>query len=591
MPTSRPTFEYVPTSVATSTTDYVLSNRSRALTGAAVMTRSWRREVSYIALWVLTLAWLLSPMAVRADDQPPAFGDVLDVRLMNLEVVVEKQKQRVVGLSSDDFQLLVDGEEVPIEFFTEVRQGEAVAAPRGQKFPATPAIEPGRQVGTRYLVFVDDYFAIPSYRNRVLNQLADDLPSLGPDDSMAIVAFDGQQVELLTTWTRSLPELEGAIDQAKARRGYGLQRLSEERYLHSLARFESRGLRGSRFSNVGYYGAGYGPGAGFYGYGLGAGHLFRDENSLKVSRVVGAAASALRGFARPEGRKVMLLLSGGWPAGNGYYAASSRGLSTDALFRPLVDTANRLGYTLYPVDMNNHVHSSGVSAEYGSLAQARAAEYYDRDRDWLEEDALTHLAYSTGGKAFLDGAARFALSRTAEDTRSYYWIGFTPRWQEDDAQHRVKVKVAGKGIKVRAREGFSDLSRQTEVTMLVESAQLFDLPLPGSALSVSLGEPTKAGYKKVLLPIQLMIPFDRFTLLPGRDGDVASLELRVAATDDDGHRADIPVIPVQITRQGDEKAAVYSTQLKLRQKPHRLLVSLYDPATGEVVSKRFEVSL
>lgn len=553
---------------------------------------SWTVAVVLLTCTVLFLALAASTLA----QQPPAFGDVLDVRVMNLEVVVESKGERVPGLTSDTFTLLVDGEEVPIEFFTEVRDGQTVAAPATQQFPATPALQAGRSVGTRYLVFVDDVFAIPSYRNRVLSQLQDELPSLGPDDTMAIVAFDGQQVDMLTSWTGAEAELQGALEKAKARRAYGLQRLSEERYLQSLARFESRGARGSRFSNVGYFGArsaGFYPGAigPGYGYGnYGPGFFAGDEGGLKAARVASAATSALRGFARPEGRKVMLLLSGGWP-GYGFGYGSAANMPATALFRPLVDTANRLGYTLYPVDLNARRAGAGISAEHGTLGEARFVENYERERDWAEEDVLNQLAYSTGGKAFLDGAARFALSRTAEDTRSYYWIGFTPRWQEDDARHRVKVKVAGKGLKVRSREGFSDLSRQTEVTMLVESAQLFELPLPGDSLAVSVGQPSKAGYKKVLLPIELTIPFDQLTLLPGPNGEIASLELRVAATDDSGRRADIPVIPMQLVRQGEETAAVYTTQLKLRQKPHRLLVSVYDTASGEVISKRFEVSL
>ena len=40
--------------------------------------------------------------------------------------------------------------------------------------------------------------------------------------------------------------------------------------------------------------------------------------------------------------------------------------------------------------------------------------------------------------------------------------------------------VEGDGLKVRSRDGFSDLSRETEVTMMVESDLLFGDP-PGAA--------------------------------------------------------------------------------------------------------------
>ncbi len=565
-------------------------------TPSALFTPRSTGRAAMAAMAILSLmAMALLATAVGAES-PPTFGEVLDVRLVNLEVVVEQKGERVQGLSSDDFQLLVDGEEVPIEMFSEIRRGAAVAAPADQPFPATPSVEPGRNVGTRYLVFIDDYFAVPSYRNRALRQLAAELDAMRPEDSMAIVAFDGQRVDLLTSWTRSHAEIEAAIERARERKAYGLQRLSEDRYYTSVARLGSRDPRGSRFANVGYYGSGAYLGSGFYGYGGYQEAILRStENSLKTARVVSAASSALRGFANPQGRKVMLLLSGGWPSqghGSPVYGSLRDSIPISALFRPLVDTANRLGYTLYPVDLNvNRDHLRG-SAEYASVGESEFAELYQREREWVEEDALLHLARSTGGQAFLDGASRSALSRTVQDTESYYWLGFTPRWQEDDSEHRVKVKVRGDRMKVRARNGFSDLSRQTEVTMLVESAQLFDLPLPGHELVVKVGQPAKAGYKKVLLPLSLEIPYEWLTFLSGAQGQSAQVELRVAATDEDGLRADIPVIPVVITRRGDEGTwAVYTTQLKLRQKPHRLLVSLYDPVTGDVLSKRFEVSL
>jgi hypothetical protein len=150
---------------------------------------------------------------------------------------------------------------------------------------------------------------------------------------------------------------------------------------------------------------------------------------------------------------------------------------------------------------------------------------------------------------------------------------------------------------VRSRQSFSDLSRQTEVTMLVESSQLFDLPLPGektAGFTVTFGEPTDGGFRKIILPVRLEIPLDELTLLPTRDGYSAQLELRVAATDNRGDRADIPVIPVEVrAEEGAESgdAFVFEVGLKLRRRPHRLLLSLHDPASGSILSKRVDFSL
>ncbi len=538
----------------------------------------------------LLSAALIALPAIAADpsSQAPSFDEFVDVRVVNLEAVVTQKGERVEGLERDSFRLLVDGQEVPIEYFTEVRDGHAVRS--SDPSAAVPTVEPGAQVGTRYLVFVDDYFAIPAYRNRALRELSGQLALLGPEDRMAIVAFDGRQVKMLSSWTRSLVQLQSALDEARERTAFGLQRQSERRRVDNLARLADRGsLRffDPRFSSL--------TRSDLYPLG-GIDRSFEEELSWQVSQVVQGATSALRAFARPPGRKVMLLLSGGWPAISlDSTSLVGYGLRDFQVFNPLIDTANRLGYTLYPVDLNSESGILESSAEYGGLLEAELASNHRRVRDSWEEDALYYLAESTGGRAAIDGARNRALERVIDDTRSFYWLGFTPTWNQDDRRHRVELEILGKGMKARTRDSFSDLSVQSEITMMVESAQRFDLGLPGQgSLGVSFGQPTKAGFKKVALPLRLEIPLDQIRLLPVAGGYSAKLELRVAATDDDGGSADIPIVPVELRAEdtpAEGGVAVFETQLKLRSKPHRLLLSLYDPASGKLFSERVELAL
>ena len=412
------------------------------------------------------LGILLLALPAVSQDGDPSFGEIVDVRVVNLEIVVTNDKERVVALEAEDFHLLVDGVETPIEYFSEVRHGWAVPAVGDES--TMPSLPSDSEVGTRYLIFIDDFFTLPSHRNRVLRAFEQQLPMLAPQDHVALVAFDGRRVEMLTTWTRSLREIERAIDNAMARPSYGLQRRAEQKV------FESSFLR-DRAGRFGVTRAGYGASS--------AEDLHRSrELARQVELVVNGASSALRGFARPDGRKVMLFLSGGWPASSeewlfGSFEATRRYGSLGGarhLFDPLIDTANLLGYTLYPIDVADTVRNAGVNAEYGSLAEASLASNLAIERDFVEESALTMVAAATGGRAFLDGASTSALERSISDTRSYYSIGFAPTWSEDDRRHRVEIKLDNSRFKVRSRTSFSDLSRQTELTMLVESAQLFD---------------------------------------------------------------------------------------------------------------------
>ena len=55
---------------------------------------------------------------------PDLFSDVIDVRVVNVEVVVtDKKGNRIRDLDAADFELRVDGESVPIDYFTEVDEG------------------------------------------------------------------------------------------------------------------------------------------------------------------------------------------------------------------------------------------------------------------------------------------------------------------------------------------------------------------------------------------------------------------------------------------------------------------------------------
>lgn len=534
--------------------------------------------------WLMALLCVLPAFAQdNNENNNPAFGEIVDVRVVNLEVVVTDGKERVRGLTSDDFRLQVNGEEVPIEFFTEVRGGQAIAGPANST-GTVPALQPGEPVGTRYLVFIDDSFTVGPQRNRVLIDLEKQLPHLGPQDHMAVVAYRGGGVDLLTTWTNSLNKLERVFREARDRPSDGMRRRFD-RDLDVTQRYIERGINPQLFYSAANYYASPPRGG-------------RTHN--EVVSVIEAATSTLRGFSNPPGRKVMIMLSGGWPTPSYDWASFSSNVdygawSADrALFNPLIDTANRLGYTLYPVDVKGLENHFG-SAEFGSLRNAEFARELRSEREWIEEGVLIQLAKETGGQAILDSARSQAFSRTVEDTRSYYWIGFTPSWQGNDKRHRVKVEALGKGMKVRTRESFSDLSPRTEITMLVESAQLFDAPLPAEEeVNVAFGEPRNAGRNRVVVPLQVEIPLDEITILPGSSGYNAHLELRVAVTDDRGERAEIPVIPIdlQLAQEATPgQMGLYKTELKLRTRPHRVLVTLYDPASGAILAKRTTLAL
>jgi VWFA-related protein len=530
-----------------------------------------------------------------------SFGEAIDVRVVNVEAVVTgRDDERVRGLTGQDFRLLVDGREVPIEFFTEIVEG-AVASPAAQAEGQVPAARQ-EAVGRSVLVFIDDSFSIAPQRNQVLQQVERSLSKLSPGDRVAVVAFDGRKVDLLSEWTGDASRIAASLAGARQRRAYG-QRIRAYRKLLSLRLAEGSRVQGytpepvptTLNDSVGGGGRwGGGPGVSFSM--LDAGFEAPDIQT-PLARVVTAAAAAMRGLPAPQGRKVMLVLSGGWPLVEresfGALLTSvpvwiQNGLSEE-IYRPLMDTANLLGYTLYPVDVPGlDPSSTGADAEAAELSNYNGLISSEWERS--THYTLDLLAQETGGKAALNSARLEAMERMVADTGTYYWLGFTPAWRADDQRHQIELRTRRPGLKVRSRSGFSDLSRQTEMAMSTEGLLLFggsagQAP-EGQRIKVELGRPRRTGPSMMSLPVVLHIPAEALTVVPVGGKYVIEATLALGALDRWGGRSDLPVVPLRLTtdrspRPGD--VVRYRTVLKMRHAQQRLVFTLRDSLSGEML--------
>lgn len=555
------------------------------------------RRIGIALLLAAGLTALVRPASAQAPaaatETVSAFGDVLEVRVVNLEVVVtDAEGKRVPGLQRGDFRLLVDGKAVPIHYFTEVREGQALSPEADSETAAAspPALAEGGSVGTSYLVFIDNLFSLRVRRDEVLKSLKEEVARMGPEDRMAIVAYDGKRLERLSPWSGSAAELTSAIDAAMALKAHGIEEKAE------LGSMESSRRLSTFLPAIGT--VGNAPGSSTPS-GARTREMDLDQIAYaqrladRLERSVMASVSALRAFSSAPGRKVMLLLAGGWPYAPGSYATNHFGPIYDPRlpwrnehYAPLTDTANRLGYTIYPVDV------PGLEA-VGPDASSAVSTFGEWDvREEEVHSALTYIASRTGGLALINAARRTALGRVQADTRSYYWLGISPSWRQDDQRHRMQVEVLRPGLKVRSRHSVLDLSRQAEVTMMVEHALLFGGA--GTAqMPMQAGKPARSGRKEMELPVSLAIPLSSITVLPVDRKYATDLELRFAAMDERGDRSDVPVIPLHLTFDTPPPAGGghirYDTVLKLRRIEQHLIATLYDPLSGKITTAEIDV--
>ena len=172
-----------------------------------------RRILGRVGLLGALLAAPLAAQPEAAPQSPPAadpsalFGEVVDVRVVNVEVVVtDREGRRVTGLEADEFELRVDGEATDIAYFSEVVDGRLAARAADVEGPdggpqQVPSTGEDGFVARNFLVFIDEFFTLARDRDLVLDRLIEQLAELGPADRMALVRYDGQ-LEMLSTWTR-----------------------------------------------------------------------------------------------------------------------------------------------------------------------------------------------------------------------------------------------------------------------------------------------------------------------------------------------------------------------------------------------------
>jgi VWFA-related protein len=502
----------------------------------------------------------------------------------------------------------VDGKRLPIDYFSEVEEGVAVESDirtlEGPEPVAPAGVSPGEAVGTSYLIFIDSYFTShAARRNRILDEIEANLLRLGPRDRMAIVAFGGRKLEVLSSWSQSEPELTRAFDQARKlpARGFITDSIAGEvdrETAREASIIAAAAEQDAAFSDGSVTRTGAVRQDGL------PGDICNSIRRLesRVRREVLAVTAALRSFAKPPGRKVMIVLSGGWPNSVKEYLVSSAGpfaageckAEGPRIYRPIYDTANRLGYTLYPVDVPppagaaiNAGASGAALFSGGEIPTGPIGSATQFARQHEVHTTLQLMAAETGGEAMLDGASLTAFDRVVADTRSYYWLGFTPDWKGNDKGHDIRLQVERPGLRVRSRKGFLDFSRQTEVSYVTESALLFG-DLPGaSRLGMELGPLPEKGKRRLEIPVRLRIPLDQIAMLPVGDVYVAELEMRIGVLDENGNRNDMPVVPVVLEGSKAPEPgshAIYETAIKMRSQDHDIVISIYDPLSDTVMA-------
>ena len=399
--------------------------------------------------------------------------------------VIDRKGHFVDGLAREQFQLLVDGQPRPINFFERITAGSA----REAQLTAgnDPAFAPTRTsvtVGGRTIVFfIDDIHLSLESLNRTRQMLRNFLDrEMGTADSVAIVSASGQ-IGFLQQFTKNKEVLQAAITRLSPRpadaRTYGMSNTPMSEYVALLIDTRSDSKENKVMSvYVEECLKQNGPTSRVDRRAIEAMRMNCEQlvksnarnvltqAAVATANTYAALESLMQSSARAPGRKLAFFIS------DGFLMETGRGPALREKLDQIIDSAQRAGVVIYTIDARGltanmlDATNNVVPNSDGRMATVATSEIS------ATQDALNALAMDTGGRA-LRNQNYFDrwVEKVLDETSNYYVLAWRPgnEVEKERKFRNVKVSVIGSpDLTVRAPRGYIEGPKAS--TQLVSAA-------------------------------------------------------------------------------------------------------------------------
>lgn len=545
------------------------------------------------------------------------FTEVVQVRIINVEVfVTDRSGQSVVGLSRDDFELRVDGESVPISNFYSEVGGDQWSASR----PTAPAVDstfrsleevqadPAHRA--HVVILVDHTRLHANNRKRTLVALRQAVDGLGPEDLVAVVGLEGS----LIFYSDFLYDRQ-ALDRI-------LDRISRVSVRSDISEVERRLIFGelTRGQSGGILGRTSTANSEAITARIRSYATQEFNRSLRSLREIERVVITLSGVS---GRKAVLYVGEGIPTrpGEGLFVewrnrfgggenATELGVrrvdfNTDytravgnydltSAIEKLAASANHAGVTLYSIDAEGNHGGEIRSALTEQGATSEAVSVIDENF----RAPLEFASKATGGRLLRSsGLLAEQLVDLISDFDTFYSLGFSagPDWQPG-SEHKISVKIKGKGLRVRHREEVrlpKPDEREASATVAALMYQTINNPLELRA-TPSTQVPREDG--TVTVPVILELPVKNLGFIPQGDKQAGSLTFYVSIKNKSGDAGRVQKIPFHLAiPEADMAAALtdlvhYPLPLILRPGDQQAAIGIRDNVNGTFSAVRIDVS-
>jgi VWFA-related protein len=558
------------------------------------------RFIAAVALALATTAAWAQTSSSQKQPEIPKLVETMNVRLVNIDVVVTDSKGNPIkGLKKDDFEIWDNGQPQKVSNFYEVERAPLVrtaSAPAAKA--ATPVLTPAAAVAPaeevplrlqrKFIFFIDNLSLAPFHRNDVFRAMhAFIRDNMQPGDQGMIATFN-HDIKVRVDFTSETKPLEQALDAISEESAYGTQNLAERRQVESQVRDADN--YDDAVSTARHY-------------------ALSVENDLR--QTVNAINGLITTLAGVEGKKVLVLTSEGlqmvpgrelfqyideiakqkqWHDASTYIEGQT--YNSSSLIESIARSANANGITIYAL------HAGGLSGnnDYSAENQTPTPSTVQQAALSNSTDSMRLLALSTGGIATV-GTNNFAgaFRRIALDLQSYYSLGYSSPSERIDRQRSIEVRTKNRNYIVRARKTFVEKSMQTEVSdrlvaNLFYSGQPNDLNI---FLTTERPEQLENGFFRVA--VEVHIPMESLALLEQGEVYRGSFTVYAVAGNNDGDMSETQQQQHAMSLRPEEMKNIkgtyytYVLPLMMREGRNTISIGVVDDATNMTGYARQEI--
>jgi VWFA-related protein len=458
----------------------------------------------------------VSAVAFGQNPQPPrpqSPDDVVRVftELVQTDVMVfDKQGRFVDGLTRDNFEIKIDGQVRPIQFFEQVKAGTSneevqLAAARGSGNTSSPGRVVPLDRGRTVFFYLDDFHLDLSgivAAKKTISEFIDH--QMGQNDQVAVASATGQ-VGFLQQLTGDRNVLHLAIDRLNPRT-YSVTDSDRP----PMSEYDAVSIDNNDIETNNYFV----EETMRLNFGLSremAANIVRNRSQTVLAQaanfntnMLSALESLVRNMKDLPGRKILFFFSGG------FLIRNKRG-DADIRLQRIISAAAKSGVVIYSIDAKGLSGPSGFEAsESGGFDLTGRRIRASSGERFALQDGLNALARDTGGKPiFNTNDFKPGITNALKETSVYYLLAWKPDAEnQKSARFRnIQVNVVGRpDLTVRVRKGFFDVDPAAAAT--TADANKPATPVEeGKAIIDKLRETVLSPFPKTALPVQLGVNY------------------------------------------------------------------------------------